>query len=270
MRYAEFAARQAQIRSSYAAGVAAARVAARLKGGRPARLPTDRPLTARRSFRGEHFDVPFGPGQAGELVPPTGTTTAIFLVAAMAATLHQITGQSDLVLGTTVSGRAGSATEDAVGPYAELRALRVAIPPGTTWSTLLAYVREQFLLAHDEHEVAFLDIVEALGDRPEAGCSPVFDIGINVVPVRASPGRLGSVWGPGARHHLWLTAMQGADTMSLRVEYSTELFDRETVDAFVDRYRDTARHYATSGDVPVSAPLMPLDQHPADDLGLLL
>ena len=90
-------------------------------------LPTDKPRPATQSFRGatETFQVP---GKLLEQLKTLGreqqATLFMILEAAFMALLHRYTGQDDIVVGTPISGRTHSETENLIGLFLNTLLLR--------------------------------------------------------------------------------------------------------------------------------------------------
>ena len=90
-------------------------------------LPTDKPRPATQSFRGatETFQIP------GKLLDQLKTlgreqqaTLFMILEAGFMAMLHRYTGQDDIVVGTPISGRTHSETENLIGLFLNTVLLR--------------------------------------------------------------------------------------------------------------------------------------------------
>jgi amino acid adenylation domain-containing protein/non-ribosomal peptide synthase protein (TIGR01720 family) len=203
-------------------------------------LPTDRPRPARPTFRGaeEVLTLPAETAAAlRELSGRTGASTFMLLHAAVAALLHRMGAGTDLPLGAPIAGRVDDALEDLVGFFVNTLVLRTSVTGGTTFAELVEQVRETDLAAFSHADVPFESVVERLNPTRSVARNPLFqvmvghhtgtdwlalpDLTAEPVPFRATT----------AKFDLVFSFAEHARTgrLDCRLEYATDLFDRETV-----------------------------------------
>ncbi|WP_405115062.1 SDR family NAD(P)-dependent oxidoreductase [Micromonospora sp. NBC_01405] len=154
-------------------------------------------LLAARSYWREHFagapaptrvpgDVGSGPGDAGdgtaddrgELLTFTlgeatsaalrdrsaalGTTPFGLMMTAYAVLVHRLTGDGDLVLGTTAAGRPSAEAEEIVGVFVNPLPLRVQIDSGVKVGDLVSRVHHSLVGFHDHGNYPLEDLVTAV------------------------------------------------------------------------------------------------------------
>ncbi|WP_327064989.1 non-ribosomal peptide synthetase [Kitasatospora sp. NBC_01302] len=201
-------------------------------------LPTDRP---RPPLRGDGaarhcFTLPAELAERVKAVATgAGSTPFVLLLAAYQLLLHRYSGQDDLLVGVPVAGRLTEEAEAVCGNFVNTLPLRAAFAPGASFTDLLGQVRHAVLDAFDHQELPFDRMVDALAPRRDLSHPPLvqalFAFQNTPAPAFALPGvacaPLPSA--PGAQLDLSLAMAEQQGTLAGVWEYSTELFDAETV-----------------------------------------
>ena len=178
-------------------------------------------------------------------------TLFMLLHASFALLVGRYSGASDVVLGTTQANRGAPDVEGVVGLFMNPVALRVDLGGAPTFSELLARARGHALEAF-EHQAAPFDLVlNALGVERTLAHAPLVQLMLilqnNDAGEWTLPGldvREAMVGGASARLDLIVDAVEQADGLALRWEFSTALFER-------------AQHRAHGGEFPLPARLRP-------------
>ncbi len=206
-------------------------------------LPTDRPRPAVPSYVGATYRMPLAPTTAAAVrrfAKETGSTPFVTLLSAYYALLYRHGGQRDIVVGATTAGRERQELSDGVGLFANTVALRGDLAGEPSFRQLVARVRETVLwaIAHEhaplQEIVARMDLERDLSRHPlfQVFCAhvPLASLGIeNAEPYDAHPTT--------SRFDLTLfVEEEPAETLELAWEYSTDLFDGETIERLARRY----------------------------------
>jgi amino acid adenylation domain-containing protein len=202
-------------------------------------LPADRPPPQVRSFRGatEYFRVPAKTYQALlELSRREGTTLFMTLLAAFKLLLSRYTGQTDIVTGTPIAGRARAETEPLIGFFVNTLVLRTDLSGDPTFRELLARVRETCLGAYAHQELPFDKLVEELKPARSAGQTPLFQV---MFSVQNTPQARLSLDGltfdalevehGTAKFDLVQNFVETQDGLAGNVHFNTDIFERATV-----------------------------------------
>ncbi len=205
-------------------------------------LPTDRPRGAGGGFEraGGHapFDLP-RPLVAAlrELGRAAGATPFMVLLAGFEALLARLSGQGDLVVGTTVANRDRSEIEDLIGLFVNTLPLRGELADDPAFADHLARVREVTVEAFAHADLPFERLVEELKPERRLAENPLFEVAFAFQqPPLAGVGgdglRLGilEIDTGVAKFELVLHAVDGGDAVHGFWEYRTALFDRTTVE----------------------------------------
>ncbi|WP_329625052.1 amino acid adenylation domain-containing protein [Streptomyces sp. NBC_01255] len=233
-------------------------------------LPTDRPRPARPAFTGGELDITFdGTVHEGlkRLARETGASMFMVAHAAVAALLHRLGAGTDIPLGAPIAGRGDEALDELVGFFVNTLVLRTDLAGDPTFTELLARVRETDLAAFSHADVPFESVVEKLNPTRSLSRNPLFQVMVgyhartddelrlpglraDYVPYGIGTAKFDLVFSFTER-----TSVEGAggsDSLGCRLEFATELFDRETAELVADRLRRLVAALVAAPDQPVS------------------
>ncbi|MCL7425500.1 non-ribosomal peptide synthetase [Streptomyces sp. YS415] len=228
-------------------------------------LPTDRPRPAAPSLRGATVDltVPATLHQAVRaLARRCDASVFMVLHAALGTLLTRLGAGSDIPIGTPIAGRSDDAVDDVVGFFANTLVLRTDTSGDPGFRELVARVRETDLAAYAHQDIPFERLVELLNPARSMARHPLFqvmlshqarppmDLALGEVEVRQEPVDMGT-----AKFDLAfeITEEHGRDGMRLGVEYSTDLFDHETVANMATRFLRVLQAVTDNPDRPLGS-----------------
>ncbi|MGK3998774.1 amino acid adenylation domain-containing protein [Sorangium sp. So ce1024] len=203
-------------------------------------LPADRPRPAAQSYRGARhaFALPSElSAQLTALARRQGVTPFVLLLAAFEVLLARYSGRTDLWIGTPVANRTRIEVHDLIGFFANTLVLRADLSDNPRFTDLLARVREEVLGAQAHQDLPFEHLVKALRPARDLGRTPLFQVmftlqqlrprtapiaGLEILPVEVDPGS--------SPFDLSLDMALEGDELSGSFEYSTDLFDRATIE----------------------------------------
>lgn len=150
----------------------------RLAGAEEPRLPFRRPPAVDASWRIERRETVLPLRLSRDLrrvAARFGTTPFALMMASFKAQIHRYGGQSDVVLGTMVSNRAGEAEQRLLGPLQNPALIRDTITPGARMSDLARAVALSLGEAQDHGALPFERVLrETLPHKAASG----LDLGI--------------------------------------------------------------------------------------------
>jgi amino acid adenylation domain-containing protein len=216
--------------------------------GAPARLalPYDWPAPAQRSWEGEKLELTIPAAlrcRLQGLASSARATDFMLLLAAFEVLLAKLSGAEDFVVGTVIANRHYAEYEPLVGMLVNPLALRASVSPRDTFADLLARVRAQMLSAYEHQDAPFEAVLEAMSvDRRsdyQAGFQVLFAMqnagrampdlhGLRCERLRLPTQR--------AMFDLSLEVMEEAGQWRLELEFSADLFRKETANRFAQRY----------------------------------
>ncbi len=193
-------------------------------------LPTDRPRSATPSYAGG--EVAFAlPGVVLTRLEPMArelrTTPFAVLLAGFAALLARLGGRPDVAVGVPVAGRELAELGPLIGMFINTVVVAVHAPGELSFGALVGAVRENLLEDLEHRDVPFQLLVDAVAPERDTTVAPLYQIGFNYLPGDT----IGSSHDT-AREELTLEV----SSTEGRLQYSTALFDRATVQDLADRY----------------------------------
>src|SRR5258708_13240824 len=116
------------------------------------------------------------------------------LLAAYATVLHRYTGQSDVLVGSPIAGRARPETEGLIGYFANTIVQRARFTGDPSFAQLLQRLRDSALGAYDHQDVPFEKLALELEGRASLGQSPLFQVVFTQLDSSQAPeARMGDV-----------------------------------------------------------------------------
>ena len=225
-------------------------------------LPTDRPRPPVQTFRGSTTSRRLPPEMSAalhRLCKQEGATLFMVLLAAFQALLSRYTGQHDLLIGSPIAGRSRREVEGLIGFFVNTVVLRTSLDGNPSVSELLARTRTTALNTFAHQDVPFEQIVEIIQPERSLSHTPIFQVafvlqnaptqvlklpGVTIEPLAINSGV--------AKFDLHLDASETPDGLHLLMEYSTDLFDRATIDRMLSQYERMLAGFVDNPSQPVA------------------
>ncbi|HYM01253.1 MAG TPA: condensation domain-containing protein, partial [Blastocatellia bacterium] len=214
-------------------------------------LPTDHARPATQSYEGatRSFDLNASLATAiFDLARRENVTTLVTMLAGFAALLARYSGESDLVIGTPVSGRNLVETEPLIGFFVNTLPLRFKINRDATFVNLIGQAKEIVLSATAHQDIPFEMIVDELQPERHASRSSIFQVMFTVDSGnRAKAGLPGldldfiNVESETSKFDLTLALGENVEGISGTLQFSTDLFDSATIQRMSVHYRELLR-----------------------------
>src|SRR5216684_389736 len=227
-----------------------------LKGLEVLELPTDYGRPAQASHRGGL--VPFRLSE--ELTrglrgvsQEQGVTLFMTLLAGFQVLLARYSGQKDIAVGTDVANRNWLESEDLPGFFVNQLVLRRRVEGEMRFSELLQQVRGTVLEAYAHQDLPFERLVEELQTKRDLSRAPLFQVafvlqtgpnheqsdlsGFQVSPAEPNP--------LPPKFDLTMALTEGDEGLTGYLEYSSDLFRRETVSRMKEHFEKLLQLTAT-------------------------
>ncbi len=211
-------------------------------------LPSDRPRPAQQDYRGGIDELVLDhrlTASLKELGARQGTTLYMTLLAGWAALLARLSGQVDLVIGTSVANRGRAEIEGLIGFFANTLALRVDVSGLVTVKELLKRVRAVALAAQQNHNLPFERVVDIVRPERSLAHNPLFQVSLawqnapeaNIALPGLEAKPLESVPYQPAKFDLTLSMREVNGTITGELEYATSLFGPDTIRRYREYFR---------------------------------
>jgi amino acid adenylation domain-containing protein len=172
-----------------------------------------------------------------------GVTLFMTLLAGFQTLLHRYTGQNDIAVGSPIAGRTHPEVEGLIGFFVNTLVLRTEVSGHLTFRQFLARVREVAWGAYQHQELPFEKLVAELQPDRNLGRNPLFQVifafqnvprqtmalpGLEVSQVEVDSGT--------AKFDLALFMWEEHGGLRGRVQYSTALFDADTIERLLGHF----------------------------------
>ena len=205
----------------------------------------------------------------GELTSQSEVTLFMLTMTAFAVLLSKYANESDLVIGTPISGRHRTELEGLIGFFLNTLALRIDTSGNPRFNELLQKVKNIALDAYAHQELPFERLVEELQPERDMSHTPVFqhmficqdsrNSKLTLPGLRTEPAKL--ISHDTAKFDLTLAVTQRDDGIEVGVEYSTELFRPDTIERMLAQYQSLLEIVCQQPDTPLKAlTLLPDDE----------
>jgi amino acid adenylation domain-containing protein len=236
----------------------------RLRGDLPTLdLPADRQRPPRMTYGGDTVWWQLDKKEVDALTKLGRSVSATFymvLLAGYVALLHRYAGHREILVGTPVRGRSWRRTQGLIGMFVNTLVLRLPVDPERSFIDLLQTVKETCESSFDHPNMPLDVLVRELNLPRDASRSPLAQAFLSFRDLRdVKPSLLGlpatelPLHSSFETQDLSLWAAQTNDGVVGVLSFATDLFDRSTMQAFVQHYRrllDEAVHHANG---PVGA-----------------
>ncbi|MCB2198614.1 amino acid adenylation domain-containing protein [bacterium] len=227
----------------------------------PAELPGDRTRPMRRSFKGGTIFRSLDQATQNSLESASrryGTTPFSILLTALKVLVYRLSGERDVIVGTTVANRTIPELENQVGFYVNTLALRDQLHPDQGFAELIQAVSQTVRDGFAQQDLPFDSVVEALDLPRDLARNPLFDIAlihhadrvtsIEMDGLKAAPI---PVEEQSAKYDLLISFEQRHGEWMLEANYSSDLYDPETVERLLDLLTTTLSTGVAQPDTPI-------------------
>jgi amino acid adenylation domain-containing protein len=234
-------------------------------------LPTDYPRPPVQTYRGRRLPVRIPADvtkRLRELSAGEGATMFMTLLAAFQVLLWRLSGERDISVGTPVAGRTRAQLEKVIGFFVNTIVLRTRVQAAHTFIQLLHEVRKVCVSAYAHQELPFEMLLANLHTDRSLSHQPLFQV---MFQVQNSPAETLSFDGiestpilienETAKFDLMFSLSPIGEELIGFVEYSTDLFEAETIERMVSSFREIVRSISEDAEQRVSRlPLLSQEQ----------
>ena len=211
-------------------------------------LPMDYARPAEQDYRGGVEGLVLDHGLASglkDLSLRQGTTLYMTLLAGWAALLARLSGQAEVVIGTSVANRGRAEIEGLIGFFANTLALRVDVSGSVSVKELLKRVKQVALSGQQNQNLPFERIVEIVRPERTLAHNPLFQVSLawqntpegNIMLDGVEEKPLQSLPYQTAKFDLTLYMSEAKGTITGELEYAASLFEPGTIRRYREYFR---------------------------------
>ncbi|MGZ0146890.1 non-ribosomal peptide synthetase [Kribbella sp. WER1] len=226
-------------------------------------LPVDRPRPAMLRYEGGSVPVRVPQGVYERLVGvgrEENSTLFMTMLAAFQLLLSRYSGREDVVVGSPIANRTRPELEKLIGFFVNTLVLRTDVSGDPTFRELVGRVREVCLGAYGHQDLPFEYLVEKLDPARDLSRNPLVQVVFQILNTPRGDVQLGDLavqpFGDDevrqSKFDLEFHLLEVDGGVVGQLVYSSELFDRDTVERFADHYLRLLEAVVEAPDLPVS------------------
>jgi hypothetical protein len=212
-------------------------------------LPLDKPRTTVQTFQGDQQTIDIESKvleKLKTLSQQSGTSLFMLFLATFVTLLYRYSGQEDIVVGSPIANRNHPALEPLIGYFVNILVLRTKLSGNLSFIDLLTQVKQMTLDAYAHQDMPFEQLVEVLKPERNLSYNPLFQVAFVFQNIR---GYNDIQWSNNldiqlleredipARFDLTLYIEERQDGLSSRIEYNTDLFQKDTIIRMVGHFQ---------------------------------
>ncbi len=216
-------------------------------------IPSDYDRPFRQSFEGAEKGFKISRDETSrlkELARNTGSTIFMVLLAVYNVLLSKLSGQGDIIVGTGIAGRRRAEFENVIGMFVNTLALRNYPTNEKSFKEFLREVKEKTLQAFSNQDYMFDDLVEKLRIKRDMSRNPLFDTALVMQDTKHSSVeslllekmpvefKLYEYETGISQFDIALFCGEAVGRLSFRLTYRTKLFKEETMDMFINHFKE--------------------------------
>jgi amino acid adenylation domain-containing protein len=170
-------------------------------------------------------------------------TLFMTLLAALKIMLARLSGQDDVVVGSTIAGRSRPEVDGLIGFFINALALRSDLSGNPTFVELLGRVRAVCLDAYTHQDLPFERLVEELNPKRDPGRNPLFQVLFNMADIAERELTLQGCRivklrraAAGAKFDLVFQAPEVGGCIELALIYNADLFSERRAQSMLDQW----------------------------------
>ncbi|MDD4921487.1 MAG: amino acid adenylation domain-containing protein, partial [Bacteroidales bacterium] len=213
-------------------------------------LPLDDPRSSNPSAEAGIFSFCIDEKLTAEIKKTSasqGLSTFMILLAVYDIVMHKYTGQDDIIIGVTTTGRDHGDLSGLLGMFVNNLPVR-AFPEGEkTVRTFLDEVKQTVIHAFANQDYPFDELVENLHIKRDLNRSPLFDIVFSYMNFELSDIRTGEIQLSdykaetvlSSEYDLMLYGLEAEDKIYITIKYKKSLFRKESIGRFAAHFSKT-------------------------------
>jgi amino acid adenylation domain-containing protein len=225
-------------------------------------LPTDRPRPSNQTYQGasESWDMPAKLSkEVRALCRAEGATLFTTLLASFAVLLNRYSGQFDIPIGTSITGRNRREFDQMIGYFVNVLVMRNDLSDQPSFVQLLRRVHQTFLEGLQHQDVPFELLVKELQPGRNAAYNPLFQVFFLLLQTEKRAEltldtNLENVPVPSvtSKFDLSVQVEDSGEQLTVIAEYNTDFFHQRTIQGMLRIWGNLLRSIVNSPDSIIS------------------
>lgn len=224
-------------------------------------LPLDFRRGQDKLFRGEKLKIELDYETSSAIknyVRTTKSTSYIYFLSCLSLYLHKMTNQSDIIIGSPVSGRSKGELNNVVGMFVNTIAVRNIIDPQLSIHHYFEQNKQLIIDILDNQEFPFDHLLSQISYNKEKNRNPLFDvmfamqnIDINEFDIAGKKLNVIKFDDGIEKFDITMQAFE-SETFYLEVSFNSSLWKKSTMMSFVDNLKSLFRYICENMDTKIS------------------
>ncbi|NOQ28124.1 MAG: amino acid adenylation domain-containing protein, partial [Bacteroidales bacterium] len=187
-------------------------------------------------------------------------TLYMSLLSVFSILLSKLSGQDDIVVGTPIAGRNHADLENIVGMFINTLSIRNEVKGEEAIRDFVSSLKQTVLGAYENQNYQFEDLVDKVSVDRDTSRNPIFDVMFNLLNQAEYSGDLSGINNENLIHtkgvskfDLTLTAIDYEEQLLISFNYCTQLFKAETIDRFIEYFKQIVSQIARKPEIKISA-----------------
>ncbi|MCR9192958.1 MAG: amino acid adenylation domain-containing protein [Gammaproteobacteria bacterium] len=221
-------------------------------------IPTDKNRPHELSYEGSSLKTLISPSISRSILKYCQSkrlTLFTFLITVFQILLHRISGEDDIVIGYPSANRENPEVENLIGFFVNILPLRSTLNENKTFNTFITETKNNLLRGYEHQGVHFDQLVSKLSISRNQNYHPIFqtlftlqtryaDI-LDFGDLETSFIEMGDEF---AKFDLSLACLETAEGISIKMNYSLDLFNESTVKIIMECYEHLLNQCANNTD----------------------
>lgn len=225
-------------------------------------LPYDFPRPERQNFDGDTVELEMDPGLSHEMLRLAAdfrVTHYTLFLAVCTILLAKYSGQTDIVIGTPVGGRAHNDLQRIIGLFTNVLLMRNFPEPDKSFAEFLQETTANVIEAFDHQDYLLEELMERIDFKRDPGRNPLYDVVFmmrdeNESALKKSRLNLKQIQykrDTSKRDLRFEVRLTTERTAVVQLTYATALFKRETAESWLEKFSAICRQVAAAPDTPL-------------------
>ncbi|WP_159433260.1 non-ribosomal peptide synthetase [Clostridium cavendishii] len=209
-------------------------------------LPTDYKRPKIKNFKGSSIKFTLNKEMTRRLrnlAKETGTTMYMVLLASVNILLSKYSGQEEIIVGTPIAGRKHRDLENIIGMFVNTLVIRNNINAKLSFKDYLKVIKEKALMAYENQDYQFEDLVDKLEVVRDLSRNPLFDVMFVLQNMEESNVEIENlIFRPYEQKNdvekfdITINAVEGMSKIYFTLSYATSLYKHETMERMAKHF----------------------------------
>jgi amino acid adenylation domain-containing protein len=229
-------------------------------------IPADKDRPKIKTYNGGHYGLSISKEKLEglkEIGNSNGSTLFMSLLATINVLLYRLTGQSDITIGTPITGREHEDLEDQIGVYVNTLALRTQFDSRDSFLQVLDKVKDVTSGAYAHQIYPFDYLIDQLNLNRDLSRSPLFDVMIVLHDAKINNEQTTNQMDDVQVHYFYVAPAstkfdininftERIEGLNIEINYNSDVFTESFMDSFFALYQNLLAEIISGADKPIN------------------